>query len=57
MWESGSVSDVDAGAAAPDGGPHIWLSSRHHGEVVTSPLGCVSGEMYSEGWLDRALCH
>lgn len=23
MWEGGSVSDVDAGAAAPDGGPHI----------------------------------
>ena len=31
MWTRGCVSDMDAGAVAPDGGSHGWLSGGHHG--------------------------
>lgn len=30
MWMMGGGSDMDAGAAAPEGGPHGWLFGEHH---------------------------
>lgn len=31
MWAVGGGSDMDAGVAAPEGGPHGWLSGGRHG--------------------------
>ena len=55
-WAVGKVLDLDAGAAAQDGGSHRWLSGGRHVGGGGSLLGRAGEERGSSWWLGRVLC-
>lgn len=54
-WAVGKVLDLDAGAAAQDGGSHRWLSGGLHVSGGGALICRAGNERGSSWWLRRVL--